>query len=73
MEHLDGRIKAPSAGESGEPRYTTPRGVPICSKCGKSTRSRNRVMCKPCENGTRLVLTLEDRKWLRQIGISVPS
>lgn len=70
MEHLDENIKAPSAGASGEPSHTIPSGIPICPKCGKSTRSGNRLVCKPCENGTRLILTSEDRKWLREIGVS---
>lgn len=72
MEHLGSGFEAPSARDSGEPSYTTVRGVPICCRCGKSTRNRNRLICKPCEDGTRLLLTREDREWLRQVGISAP-
>ena len=72
MEYLSGGFESPTAGDSGEPSYTTIRGIPICSRCGKSTRSRERLVCKPCENGTRLMLTSEDQDWLRQIGIRVP-
>lgn len=57
-------------GESGEPSYTTPAGFPICSECGRSTRNRNRLICRPCESRTRLLLTDEDRRWLREIGIA---
>ena len=64
---------APSAGDSGEPSYTTPAGFPICSVCGRSTRSRNRLVCRPCETGTRLPLTRADRKWLRRLGIKPES
>jgi hypothetical protein len=28
------------------------------------------LVCKPCESGTRLLLTAADRKLLRQMGIS---
>jgi hypothetical protein len=59
---------APSAGWA-EPSYTTPSGFPICETCGKSTRNRNEIRCAPCRNGTRLVLTKEDRKRLREMGI----
>ena len=59
---------APSAGWA-EPSYTTPSGYPICETCGKSTRNRNEIRCAPCRNGTRLVLTKKDRKWLREMGI----
>jgi len=59
-----------TAGDCGEPNYTTPSGIPICSKCGKSTRNRNELMCAPCRNRTRLLLTETDRKFLREIGIS---
>lgn len=60
----------PSGGECGEPSRTTTGGIPICSKCGKSTRSRNMLMCGPCRNRTRLLLTDDDKKWLQEIGIS---
>jgi hypothetical protein len=62
--------ECPSGGECGEPNFTTRNGIPICSKCGRSTRSRNALICAPCRNRTRLLLTDEDKKWLRQIGIS---
>lgn len=61
---------APSAGECSEPSHTTPRGFPICSECGKSTRNRNELQCAPCRNRTRLLLTHEDKKLLREIGIA---
>lgn len=73
MEHLNEGFESPTAGHAGEPNNTSIKGIPICSKCGQSTRNRNRLVCKPCEDGTRLVLTREDREWLRQIGITVPS
>lgn len=61
---------APSAGDCGEPSHSTPAGVPICSECGRSTRNMEQLVCKPCESGTRLLLTAADRKLLRQMGIS---
>jgi hypothetical protein len=84
LEPLDGEIEAelslelqmtdvnnaPSAGECDEPSYTTPGGFPICSRCGKSTRNKNQLVCRPCESRTRLILTAEDRQWLRQMGIA---
>ena len=73
MESLNDGFEAPNADDFDEPSYITPAGIPICSKCGKSTRNRNRLVCKRCEEGTRLVLTRKDREWLRQIGISVSS
>jgi hypothetical protein len=60
----------PSSGECGEPDFTTRNGIPVCSKCGKSTRNRNMLVCSPCRNRTRLLLTDEDKKWLQEIGIS---
>jgi hypothetical protein len=84
LEPLDGEIEAelplelqiddinnpPSAGDCGEPDHTTLRGFPICSRCGRSTRNKNALVCAPCRNRTRLVLTDEDKKLLREIGIS---
>jgi hypothetical protein len=84
QEPLDGEIEAelplelqmadinnaPSAGDCGEPDHTTLRGFPICSRCGRSTRNKNALVCAPCRNRTRLVLTDEDKKFLREIGIS---
>jgi hypothetical protein len=64
---------APSAGFCDEPSYTTPSGIPICSKCGKSTRNRNELVCAPCRNRTRLLLNADDKKWLREIGVKVNS
>jgi len=61
---------APSAGECGEPSYTTLRGFPICERCGTSTRSMNQLVCAPCRSRTRLLLTKADRRWLREIGIA---
>ena len=61
---------APSAGDCDEPNYMTLGGFPICSKCGKSTRNRNALMCSQCRNRTRLLLNAEDKKWLREMGIS---
>ena len=61
---------APSAGQCDEPSYTTVSGFPICSTCGRSTRNREFLVCAPCRNRTRLLLTQDDRKWLRQIGIA---
>jgi hypothetical protein len=63
-------MNAPSAGDCGEPNFTTLGGIPICSECGKSTRSRNALVCSPCRNRTRLLLTDEDKSWLKKIGIS---
>jgi len=65
----DHEIESMTAGDCGEPSYTTLAGYPICDKCGKSTRNRNAFTCAPCRNRTRLPLTSEDRDWLRQIGI----
>jgi hypothetical protein len=70
MKIMDDFNNAPSAGENDEPSYLTPSGFPICPKCGKSTRSRNALVCSPCRNGSRLVLTEEDRKWFRNVGIA---
>ena len=61
---------APSAGWSDEPSHMTPSGFPICSECGKSTRNQNYLVCAPCRNRTRLILTAEDRAWLQEIGIA---
>ena len=61
---------APSAGMSDEPSFTTRAGFPICERCGKSTRSMNRLICRPCEMGTRLLLTTADRKLLREMRIA---
>jgi hypothetical protein len=61
---------APSAGESDEPSYTKPSGFPVCSQCGHSTRNMNQLVCAPCRNRTRLILTADDRRWLQEIGIS---
>ena len=59
----------PSAGQCDEPSYTTRSGIPICERCGKSTRSMNQLVCARCRSRTRLLLTKADRKWLRQIGV----
>ena len=78
-QELDGELEAelptafwecPSGGESDEPSYTTPKGIPICSKCGKSTRNMNRLVCAPCRNRTRLLLTDADQQFLREMGIA---
>jgi len=61
---------APSAGWSDEPSHMTPRGFPICSECGNSTRNQSELVCAPCRNRTRLILTAEDCRWLREIGIA---
>jgi hypothetical protein len=60
---------APSAVRCDEPSYTTRSGIPICERCGKSTRSMNQLICAPCRSRTRLLLTTADRRWLRDIGI----
>jgi hypothetical protein len=82
QEPLDGEIEAelpievqecPSGGHSDEPSYTTISGIPICSECGKSTRNRNNLICAPCRNRTRLMLTAEDRKFLHEVGVKVNS
>jgi hypothetical protein len=65
----DGVNNAPSAGQCDEPSHTTRSGIPICERCGKSTRSMNQLVCAPCRSRTRLLLTKADRKWLRQIGV----
>jgi len=70
VHQMDDINNAPSAGECDEPSYTTPSGIPICSECGRSTRNRNRLICRPCESRTRLLLTDEDRRWLREMGIA---
>jgi hypothetical protein len=67
---MSATFECPSGGLCGEPSHTTIRGIPICSKCGKSTRSRNTLVCAPCRNRTRLLLTDEDKKLLREIGIA---
>lgn len=67
MDHIE---TAPSAGDCGEPNRTTPLGRPLCSKCGKSTRNKNRLVCKPCRARTRLLLTDADKQLLREMGIS---
>ena len=64
------RMNSPSAGDCGEPNFTTLSGIPICPECGKSTRNRNALVCAPCRNRTRLPLTTDDKKWLQKIGIS---
>jgi len=60
---------APSAGRSDEPSYRTLSGFPICDRCGKSTRNMERLVCWPCESGSRLLLTLADRKLLREMKV----
>ena len=62
--------ESPTAGDCGEPNFTTISGIPICSGCGKSTRKRNKLVCAPCRSRTRLLLTDEDKKLLREIGIA---
>jgi hypothetical protein len=62
--------ECPSGGQSDEPSHATLQGIPICPRCGKSTRNRNALICAPCRNRTRLLLTDEDRKLLREIGIA---
>lgn len=62
--------ESPTAGDCGEPDFTTKGGIPICSRCGKSTRNRNKLVCAPCRSRTRLQLTDEDKKLLREIGIA---
>jgi len=69
-DNLDNINNAPSAGECDEPNYTTPAGFPICAHCHRSTRNMDRLICRPCESGTRLLLTAADRKWFRQIGVA---
>ncbi|MGA7791397.1 MAG: hypothetical protein WCA19_00070 [Candidatus Acidiferrales bacterium] len=61
---------APSAGECDEPSYTTLRKFPICARCGKSTRNTNQLVCAPCRNRTRLLLTGADKQLLREMGIA---
>jgi hypothetical protein len=63
-------IECMTAGLCGEANHTTVTGFPICSCCGRSTRNRNALICAPCRKGTRLILTCDDRKLLREIGIS---
>jgi hypothetical protein len=70
MRERDDIDNAPSAGMSDEPSFTTPGGFPICERCGKSTRSMNRLICRPCETGTRLLLITADRKLLREMRIA---
>jgi hypothetical protein len=67
---MDEINNAPSAGECDEPSYTTPQGFPICERCGKSTRNRNALICAPCRNQTRLLLTKDDRTFLQAVGIA---
>jgi hypothetical protein len=62
--------KAPSAGMSDEPSHTTTAGFPLCSRCNRSTRDIGRLICRPCETVTRLLLTAEDRSWLRGLKIA---
>jgi hypothetical protein len=62
--------ESPTAGDCGEPNFTTTSDIPICSECGKSTRNRNKLVCAPCRSRTRLLLTDEDKKLLREIGIA---
>ena len=73
LEDRDELYDAPSAGGCDEPSYTTPAGFPICERCGLSTRNMNQIVCAPCRKGTRLMLTAEDRRWLRQIKVKVNS
>jgi hypothetical protein len=40
---------APSAGDCGEPNYTTPDGIPICD-CGRPTQNQDRLMCDRCRS-----------------------
>jgi len=68
---MSATFECPSGGLCDEPSRTTIRGIPICSKCGKSTRNRNTLVCAPCRNRTRLLLTDEDKQLLREIGISL--
>jgi hypothetical protein len=59
-----------TAGDCGEPNYTTLSGFPICSECGKSTRNMNQLVCAPCRSRTGLLLTKSDRRLLRKMGIA---
>ena len=63
--NCDDISNAPSAGRSDEPSYRTLSGFPICDRCAKSTRNMKQLVCRPCEAGTRLLLTTADRKLLR--------
>jgi hypothetical protein len=67
---MDDINDAPSSGECGESTYTTHAGFPICPTCGRSTRNMNALVCGPCRNHTRLVLTKADRRWLRELRIA---
>jgi hypothetical protein len=47
-ERDDSICNSPSAGWCDEPSYEPVR-LPRCTMCGRSTRSRQRVICKSCE------------------------
>ncbi|MBZ5662385.1 MAG: hypothetical protein LAO08_18440 [Acidobacteriia bacterium] len=47
-ERDDAICNSPSAGWCDEPSYEPVR-LPRCTMCGRSTRSRQRVICKSCE------------------------
>jgi hypothetical protein len=60
---------APLAGISDEPSYRTLGGFPVCDRCGMSARNMERLVCRQCEAGTRLLLTPADRKLLREMKV----
>lgn len=62
-------VESMTAGDCGEPSYTTLAGYPICDRCGKSTRNKNALTCAPCRKGTRFILTPDDRQFLRAVGV----
>jgi hypothetical protein len=54
-------------GDCGEPSYRTPKGYPVCSECGRSTRNKNMLICRDCRDG--YVLNDEDLKILKSMGV----
>jgi hypothetical protein len=50
-KELDAEAELMTSGDCDEPHFTTRSGIPICSKCGKSTRNRNTLVCAPARTG----------------------
>ena len=52
-----------------EPSAQTMSGLPCCERCGHAMSRRWWQYCKACRMGTRLLLTDDDRAFLKSAGI----
>jgi hypothetical protein len=71
-EPLDGGLEAelPEELQQWDELSVTPEDFPLCAACSKSTGDMGALVCSPCMNRTKLVLSTADRRWLRAMGIS---